>query len=274
MNWLEKFWNWITGKSASPAPPPVVAPTPPTPPVFQIPVSPLDLGPMRKTGGPLLAPKPLQAIKGMDISHWQPNVNWVNVVKEGFEFVFAKASDGNGTKAGSFDLHRKNAEIAGLPFGAYHFMRFGGLSAKQEAENFLKFSGPQRTGDLPWVVDVEWDGSTRYGDGRTMDDAAANEAYELACRVRDLTKNQVIIYTSHPFFRNFKNPERFFEFLLWCPAYDPRIKGPSVPLPWSNWAFWQYANKHPAAKAITGDPDLDANWFNGTRAQLDLLRKK
>jgi lysozyme len=273
MRWLEDFWDWITGKSAPLAPPPVVAPTPPRAPVVPIPVNPLDLGPLRKAGGPLLAPKTSQAIKGMDISHYQPNVNWVNVVKEGFQFVFAKASDGNGTKALHFDTHRKNAETAGLPFGAYHFMRFGGLSAKQEAENFLKFSGPQRPGDLPWVVDVEWDGSKKYGSGH-MDDAAANEAYELACRVRDLTKNRVIIYTSWPFFKGFQKPERFFEFLLWCPAYAKGISGPHVPAPWSRWAFWQYDNKHPAARAITGDPDLDANWFGGTRAQLDLLRKK
>lgn len=235
----------------------------------------IDLGPMRKSGVQLLAPKnPLLNIKGIDISHYQPKVNWDNVVKEGFQFVFAKASDGVGTKAAHFDLHRTNAEKKGLPFGAYHFMRFGGLSAKEEASNFMKASGAQRTGDLPWVVDVEWDKKNARYDEETMDDAAADEAYELACRVRDLTKRQIIIYTSYPFFKGFKSPERFFEFLLWCPAYAKGIAGPKVPLPWSDWAFWQFTDKYVNARSITGDQNLDGNWFNGTMEQLNLLRKQ
>lgn len=257
---------------ASPPPAKPNSPSPDSPP--SLPPSPIDLGPMRKTGGQLFAPMGANRVKGMDVSHYQSKVNWANVVREGFEFVFAKASDGVGTKALHFDTHRKNAETVGMPFGAYHFMRFGGLTAKEEAEHFLKFSGPQRVGDLPHVVDVEWDKRNPKYDTETMDDAAANEAYELCCRVRDMTKNQVIVYTSWPFFKNFNNPERFFEFLLWCPAYAEGLKGPHVPLPWSTWAFWQYTDKYPAARSITGDQNLDGNWFNGTRAQLDLLRKK
>ncbi len=236
--------------------------------------APFDCGPMRSKGVHLFSPVEKFSIKGIDISHYQPKINWNRVVEEKFEFVFAKASDGLGTKAAHFDEHRKNAERMGLPFGAYHFMRFGGLSAKDECASFMKHSGPRRTGDLPHVVDVEWDRKNPRYDKESMDDDAADEAYELACRTRDATGGPVIIYTSWPFFRGFKNPERFFEFLLWCPAYAKGLPGPDVPLPWSRWAFWQYTDQYHSARSITGDDNLDANLFNGTRLELEALRKR
>ena len=141
---------------------PPAKPAPGTPP----PAGPLNFGPMRTSGDPLLSPfiaaqdplKPIiPAVAGLDISFYQPKVNWKEVLKAGFEFCIAKASDGVGTKDSMFDTHRKNATENGIIFGAYHFMRFGGLDAKTEAANFLKYTGGVRKGELPLTLDIEWD---------------------------------------------------------------------------------------------------------------------
>lgn len=245
----------------------------PLPPAVHGPVS---MGPMRTSGGPLLVPKKPEAIKGIDVSHYQPRVNWVRVKDAGFEFCFAKCTDGL-SQAAHYGEHRFNATESGLLFGSYHFFRFA-LDPLEQARNFAKTMGRVYTGELPPVLDIEWDNSPsskhRYGTGLTMDDNAASRASVCLQEIESLLGVTPIIYTSHPFFRNFKNPERFFRHLLWCPAYAKGLSGPSVPVPWSNWAFWQYTDKHELAKEVTGDPHLDANWFNGTRAQLELLRHR
>lgn len=279
MSWLSDLWRKIFPKHEEPAPshpPPHILPPwedQPAPVVPPAPAPSLILcGPMRTRGEPLKVLPVSSPVPGIDVSHWQPNMNWDVVAKAGFQFVFAKASDGVGTKAAHYDSHRAEATKRGLLFGSYHFVRFGGLSAEDEAARFLAHTGGRRPGELPSVIDVEWDKTNaHYTDGKTMDEAAAAEALEILERVEEVEKVTPIIYTSYPFFCGFKNPERFFRFLPWLPAY--RVDGPKVPLPWSSWAFWQWTDKHPLARQVTGDPNLDANYFNGSIEQLRRLAK-
>lgn len=250
--------------------PTVPKPEPVTP---KPPVHKLDFGPVRTSGSPIKVPSVLNAVKGLDISHYQPKVNWAKVMELGTKFIFAKASDGLGSKDSLFETHRKNATDRGLIFGAYHFMRFGGINAKDEASLYLKNTGGVRIGELPLTLDVEWDTKNqKYTHGRTMDEAAAAEALEILERIEEATKITPIIYTSYPFFVGFSKPERFFRFIPWLPAY--KVDAPKVPLPWSKWAFWQFTETHPSAREVTGDPNLDGDLFNGTIEQLDSLRRK
>lgn len=285
MDWLTKFFAWLGSLFSKPVPSGGVADSKPandgstpspgaTPAVPPAPVSVIDGGPVRKVGSPLLSLPVKGAVPGLDISHYQPKVNWDEVKRAGFKFCFAKASDGLGTKDSMFDTHRKNAKANGLIFGAYHFMRFGGINAHDEAALFLKNSGGVLEGELPLTLDIEWDmKNIRYASGKTMDDAAAAEALEILERLESAIKMTPIVYTSYPFFNGFKNPERFARFLPWCPAYG-RVAGPKVPLPWSKFVFWQHTETHPTAKLITGDANLDGDLFNGTYAQLQALTKK
>jgi lysozyme len=245
-------------------------------------------GPERKTGAPLICPmvnakNPLDtiapAVAVCDISHYQPNLNWANLAKH-FRGAIIKATDGTGSKSSTYDAQRAAAAKHGVITGSYHFARFGGLSPKDEAAHFLKVTGGVRVGELPLAMDCEWDRyNPRYNDSsETMDDAAAAEVLELCERIEEATKLTPFLYCSWPFFKGFKNPERFFRFHPWNPAYwrasRAEITGPKVPLPWSKCAMWQWTDNHPDAKSITGDGNLDANWFNGTFAQFDALRRK
>lgn len=230
-------------------------------------------GPPRSAGVPLLSTPQPGAIQGIDVSHYQPRVKWNLVMDKGFKFCFAKAGDGNSSSpTPMFTAHRDNATKAGLVFGAYFFYRFG-KGAKEQANDFYRITGGVWEGELPLVGDFEWNKNTKYAEGYTMDDAAANEALEFLERIEELSGITPIIYTSYPFFKGFKDPERFYRFHPWCPAYGG-VPGPKVPLPWSRFAFWQYADQPPFAREITGDPHLDLNYFNGTLDQLNAMRKK
>lgn len=255
----------------------------------------MSWGPKRETGSPLLCTfvydgdikTPIvPVVPGIDVSHYQPKMNWGAVVAAGFKFAIIKATDGTGSKSSTYDKQRLDAHQNGLIVGSYHFARFGGLTPKQESEHILKVTGGVRVGELPLTIDCEWDRYNKNYDesSETMDEKAALEILEILERVESATKMTPILYCSYPFFRGFKNPERFFRFHPWNPAYwrsgkepgkkENRINGPKVPLPWSKCAIWQWTDMHPAAKSITGDNNLDGDFFNGTLAQLSGMCRK
>lgn len=62
-------------------------------------------------------------INGIDISHWQNNINFNKVKNDYIDFVIIKAggSDAGFYKDSKFEINYKNAKAAGLNVGAYYF---------------------------------------------------------------------------------------------------------------------------------------------------------
>ena len=60
---------------------------------------------------------------GIDISAWQPNVDFAKVKKDGYDFVILRAGYGRemSQKDSCFEKHYKNAKAAGLKVGAYWY---------------------------------------------------------------------------------------------------------------------------------------------------------
>src|SRR3954466_14030271 len=61
--------------------------------------------------------------QGIDISHFQPSVNWTSMKNSGIKFAFAKATEGVDFVDVRFHTHMANAIAAGMPIGPYHFAR-------------------------------------------------------------------------------------------------------------------------------------------------------
>jgi lysozyme len=95
-------------------------------------------------------------LKGLDVSHWQGNVNW-SKVKANADFVFVKCSEGSSYVDPNFVSNVKEAAAAGLKVGAYHYATFNDVaSAKEQANYFLsKVKGLTLT--YPLVLDLEED---------------------------------------------------------------------------------------------------------------------
>ncbi|WP_309892712.1 GH25 family lysozyme, partial [Archangium sp.] len=99
------------------------------------------------------APKAATAwLKGIDVSHYQPKVDWERV-KTSASFVFVKATDSTGGVDARFTSHWSGAKKVGLPRGAYHFFH-PKYDVDQQVANFTQHlkSDP---GELHPVVDVE-----------------------------------------------------------------------------------------------------------------------
>jgi GH25 family lysozyme M1 (1,4-beta-N-acetylmuramidase) len=60
---------------------------------------------------------------GIDVSHWQGEIDWRKVAGAGKRFVFLKATDGHDFLDPTFFRNRTGARSNGLRVGAYHFAR-------------------------------------------------------------------------------------------------------------------------------------------------------
>jgi lysozyme len=264
MTWLINLFRKLFGIEERP---PIVSVPPPSG------EKPVEIGSPRTKGVPIKVYPGPNTVMGIDVSHYQPRVRWDLVAARGYKFCFAKAGDGKSpNKTEMYDSHRLSAKESGLLFGSYFFMRFGKDPVAQ-AENFLKITGGVKVGELPLVLDIEWDKTNpKYSEGKTMDEAAASDALTILDALERETGITPIIYTSWPFFCGFEAPERFFRYPLWCPAYA--VDAPKVPLPWRSWTFWQQADQPDFAREVTGDPHLDINAFNGSLEELKGMVRK
>lgn len=62
-------------------------------------------------------------IEGIDVSHWQGNINWNSVKNDGVKFAFAKATEGVDFIDSKYVQNMNNASAAGVFIGPYHFAR-------------------------------------------------------------------------------------------------------------------------------------------------------
>jgi lysozyme len=206
-------------------------------------------------------------ILGIDISHWQANIDFEKVKSENISFVIAKAGETwLSTKQPTDDpRYVRNAtecKRLGIPFGAYYFFH-PSFGASEQARHFLKVVNENGGTDFPLVVDVE------VNDG--LPPAKCSEVlYSMLTRLETETGRKPIIYTRNGFWVNqYGNPAYSKDYKFWLAQYplidpitDPfkfsgRMAGTS---PGVNPIIWQFTEK----MRLPGLPTLDGNFWLGT----------
>ncbi|MBL8685498.1 MAG: C39 family peptidase [Myxococcales bacterium] len=197
-------------------------------------------------------------VEGIDVSEYQPNVDWARVRASGRRFAFIRVSDGVRYEDRSFDAHWSGARSAGLLRGAYQFFR-PGQDPIAQAELFVRKVGRLGVGDLPPVVDVE------SADGQSSATVVSNLRRWIE-RVRAGTGREPIVYAASGFWDGLSGTSEFGRYKLWVANYGVRC--PYLPRDWSRWAFWQYSDGG-SVPGIAGG--VDVNVFNGTIDALQAL---
>ncbi|MET7679404.1 glycoside hydrolase family 25 protein [Streptomyces sp. NPDC005423] len=98
--------------------------------------------------------------RGIDVSAYQGTQDWASLRKDGLVFAFAKASEGQHSRDGSFDKHIAGILKAGLVGGGYHFA-WPNQDVKAEAANYISAVKPYAKQGFTHWLDLE-----RYSDGR------------------------------------------------------------------------------------------------------------
>lgn len=93
-------------------------------------------------------------MKGINVSHWQGNIDWGKVRKDGVEFAILKCTEALNYFDATFEKNKRDARAAGVLLGFYHFAR--GNDAVKEADFFMSKVGDLQEGEF-LVLDYEID---------------------------------------------------------------------------------------------------------------------
>lgn len=204
---------------------------------------------------------PPSRLTGIDVSHYQGQVNWGAVKAAGCAFAFAKATEGTGVTDPFFSANWSGMKAAGLARGAYHFFHPSG-DAAQQAAHFLA-TVQLVTGDLPPVLDVE----TNDNVSNSVIVSGVQTWLDAVEPVAGVTP---IIYTAASFWDAHLN-DQFGAYPLWIAHYTAAPTPTPLPNGWSDWAFWQYSQSL-NIDGVQGAADHD--YFNGTADALQALAVK
>ena len=179
----------------------------------------------------------------------------VKNVKIGFSFI--KATEGLARVDRQFKRNWRQAELANVPRGAYHFF-LPNKSGKAQAKNFMN-TVKLKAGDLPPVLDIE-----QMPDGQSMDSLKSGLQRWLD-KVEGHYGMKPIIYSGESFYNDFLE-EEFASYNLWIANYS-FFEDELQP----EWLFWQFTDK----AVINGvEGNVDVNIYNGSMAGLKSLTKR
>ena len=199
---------------------------------------------------PDLVKQAVDRVKGIDVSHFDLDINWKEVKASGVDFAFLKATgskrDGSTVVDEKFEQNRQGARDAGVAIGYYHFFR-PDVPMDQQIDLFAKTVGKVERNSLPLVMDVEEDEKKpmweKAADGHTYSVQERLKIIDEFCNgvKKMLGKDTPIaIYTSPKFVREFlANDPSLAKYELWDASWK-RPK-PVLPTPWRKASFWQYA---------------------------------
>uniref|UniRef100_A0A146LLA1 Putative autolytic lysozyme n=3 Tax=Lygus hesperus TaxID=30085 RepID=A0A146LLA1_LYGHE len=189
-----------------------------------------------------------------DISHWQANIVWPEVIQSGIEIVIHKATQGINYVDKSYAPRKEAARAAGLKYwGAYHFA--DGTNGAAQAQHFLRIAG-----DADFLaIDLEVNPTKNQ---TTVTTEVAEELARAICRK---TGRFPLVYGSPNFLNNYLTRSRT---LAMCPLWvaNWRRYPPMVPRMWDRWVLWQYTNGEagPGPHVVPGIGACDRDKVNTT----------
>ncbi len=200
------------------------------------------------------------SIEGIDVSAYQPTVDWPRWATSGVAFAFVKATEGTTWTNRYFTAQRDGARAVGMSTGAYHYARPANSSGAAQARHFVAngggWSDDGRT--LPGALDLERNPSDpdRPCYGKTPPQMVA-WIRDFTTTYRDLSGRDAVVYVKTDWWRECAGDDTSFAANpLWLFDHD----APMGPLPagWDRPMLWQY-----------GVETVDRNVFLGSQDDLD-----
>lgn len=191
-------------------------------------------------------------IKGIDVSHWQGNINWKKVAGDGIKFAFIKATEGTTLQDNKFETNVSGANAAGIKTGAYHFARFGSKSeALAEARFFLSVVKKVHL-TYPLVLDLEVN-------QRNVSKSVLTDAAVAFLREIEKAGYFAMIYSGKSFLENCLDESKLKPFALWVARYSSKLGRDAD--------IWQYSDCGRVA-GISGNVDMNICYRDGLKAKV------
>lgn len=203
-------------------------------------------------------------VLGMDVSGYQPYVDWQSEAAKGAKFAYVKASEGIDMTSKFFSSQYTGSRNVGMVRGAYHFALPSVSSGAAQADFFVNNGGGWSPDGwtLPPLLDVEYNPYAVLGNSCFSMSASQMVSWIRAFsdRVLARTGRVPMIYSTSDWWTTCTgNSSAFAANGLHIAAYNTRGPEP-LPAGWPDYKIWQFTDRGPFAG--------DSNVWKGSLAQL------
>ena len=202
---------------------------------------------------------PTQPVHGVDVSHYQGDIDWPKLAAQDLDFAFVKATEGSTHLDETFAANWAGARAAGLRVGAYHFFSYDSDGADQ-ARHFIG-TVPVEADALPPVIDVEF-----YGDYFQEPKAAEDVVPQLSAMVEALRAHygvSPVLYVTGESYELYVEG-RFEDCDLWIRSVFSAPKLPDG----RDWTFWQYSDRQKLEGYTGAESFIDMDVYRGTESEF------
>ena len=219
----------------------------------------------------------MDLVHGVDVSVYEPNINWRALRAQGFKFALIRATSSTSYVDPKFTEHWAGARAEGILRGAYHYL-FAGQDARKQADSFIATVGDDK-GELPPIVDLEDKFNENVSNNKII--STCKEFMDIIEKAFD---RKPMIYSRKTYLEprvsaSGKAPSWAMDYDLWIAQYPfefnpssmPNVNMPKQPKGWKDWIFWQYSETaivDGVTDEINRPTRVDLNWFHGTEAEL------
>ena len=191
-------------------------------------------------------------MKGIDVSHWQKNINFEAVKNSGIDFVILKAggSDKGFYTDKCFEDYYAAATAAGLHVGCYYFAGSKFIGEKNGAADAKRFASiiKGKQFSMPIYLDIEAQ--------PVSEKAGITEASIAFCDYMEKQGYFIGIYASDiSGFKERLDPSVITKYSSWVARYGKQPEYNRY------WTMWQYSSTG-TVTGITGRVDLDISNFD------------
>ncbi len=225
----------------------------------------------------------------IDVSHWDPTVDWSILKSHNVLCAIVKATDGYNGLDDMFQTHCNGAKAEGMVLGAYHFFRpwIDQASIEKQAQFFLTKIASQPVK----FIGMDLEEYTRNPANKVAPSVYSQRAKVASDYLRSNSNLPLIIYTRKSFLDTaapqvydwlgnyklwlahwrYKSDDLFSgqQTITWdelIAEHLPPFSGPTVPPSNTDWTAWQWTGEKYNLPGIS--TPIDLNFFNGTKEEF------
>ena len=168
--------------------------------------------------------------QGIDVSHFQGEIDWPRMEAQGISFAYIKATEGSGYVDSCLEANYQGVKDTGIEYGFYHFLSLESAPETQ-MENYKAAVDGLEMSLVPGI-DIEW-----YGDMRQNPpdkEVVLDVLRQMASLMEEEYGQKPVVYTTQTFYLKYFAGEDL-DFPLW-------IRNVYF-LPFQDWTVWQYTDR-------------------------------
>lgn len=193
------------------------------------------------------------AVKGIDVSEWQGEIDWQQVKDSGVEFVIIRVGGRGTTEGGLYtddyaQSYYEGATAVGLKVGAYIFSQSITVEEAEEEAKFVLEQVKDWDVQMPLVYDWEYvnsDARTSKMDSRTLTDMA-----KAFCETIKAAGHTPMLYFGRSQSTDLMKLEELVDYPFWLAMYSTIMDYPY------KINMWQYTDQG-TVPGIAGSVDLN-----------------